>query len=501
MKHRFFIILIIAALTCVSFSGCYNGSGENDNSVVVAIQQDLGTLDPHEVEAAGTEEILFNIFEGLVKCDVNGNFNPAIAESYVVSADYLKYTFKIRENIKFHNGEILDTGDVVYSIKRAIELGNSSSPLKNIEDVKVTEENTVEITLKEANTDLILFLDCAIIPEGYSEQNVKPIGTGPFKFKEYIPQERIVIEKNEDYYLEDKKAKLDRVTFKIVASVDAAFLELKSGSIDIFPYLTADKTDQIKNSYQILEGNQNLIQLMAFNNSSDVFKDVKVRQAVNYAVDKQKIIELTSYGYGVPLGSTMSPKSAAKYYNKETDSLYVTDTDKARALLKEAGYENGLEFTISVPSNYQFHVDTAQVIADQLQNVGITAKIELVDWATWLDRVYSGRNYEATIIGLTPGLAPSDAVSRYYSSASDNFLNYSNSEFDAVFDSTIKELDEESKIEGYKKLQQLISEDAAAVYIQDPSLLVAVKNNIAGYSFYPYYVQDMSTVYIKDADA
>lgn len=492
------LMIIIATLGGCMMACNNTDTTQTENAVIVGIQQDLGTLDPHEAEAAGTKEVLFNIFEGLVKCDVDGNFNPCVAQTYTISDDYLTYEFTLRQNVTFHNGKALTMEDVLYSLNRAIEKEDSNHPLQNITNVEKVDETTLRLTLKEADTDLLTFLNCAIVPCDYDKQSTNPVGTGPFKFTEYVPGEYMVIEKYEDYYLTERRAKLDKVTFKIVASVDAAFLELKTGSIHIFPYLTADKTNQLTADYEVLSGNQNLLQMMALNNGVAPFNDVRVRQAVNYAVDKESVIQLTSYGYGATLGTSMSPKSAKKWYNTRTDAVYTKNQVKAKELLKEAGYENGLEFTISVPSNYQFHVDTAQVIAAQLKEVGVTANIQLMEWATWLEKVYASREYEATIIGLTAELSPRDAVSRYESTASNNFMNYNNAEFDATYQLAITATDEKKKLEYYQALQMYLAQDAAAVFVQDPDLLVAVKKNIGGYQMYPYYVQDMSTVYIKE---
>ena len=171
--------------------------------------------------------------------------------------------------------------------------------------------------------------------------------------------------------------------------------------------------------------------------------------------------------------------------------------EKAKQLLADAGYANGLEVTLTVPSNYQYHMDTAQVIVEQLKKAGVTAKIEPVEWATWLSDVYKGREYQATVVGLDFNLAPSDVVKRYQSTASNNFVNYVNEAYDTTFAKALAAIDEQEKIVAYKELQKLLFEEAASVYIQDPALLTAVSKELGGYIFYPVYVQDMSLVYFK----
>ena len=152
-----------------------------------------------------------------------------------------------------------------------------------------------------------------------------------------------------------------------------------------------------------------------------------------------------------------------------------------------------------MPSNYDFHVRTAQVVADQLAKVGITAKIELVEWSAWLSDVYVGRNFTSTIIGLDSQLAPSDVLRFYPTTSSKNFMNYSNAEFDSTFETAKSTTDSAAKIEAYKKLQQILTNDAAAAYLQSPAQLVAVSKNLDGYTFYPVYVQDIATIhYVVD---
>lgn len=464
-------------------------------SVVVGITQDLDSLDPHKAEAAGTKEVLFNVFEGLVKPDAMGNLVAAVASDYNISKDGKVYTFTIRNGVKFHNGQEVTVNDVVYSINRYADLlRERESAYSNILEVKKIDDSTIEIILEEGDTELLGFLTYGIVPEGYQELDTKPIGTGPFKFVSYSPLESFVMEKNEEYWNKEQAPYLDQVTFKISANADVAFMELKSGSIDIFPYLTNDQASQLTNDFNIHVGNMNLVQGLFLNNEAMPFQDQRVREALNYAIDKQAILDMVAGGEGHIIGSNMFP-GFAKYYNEDVVSMYPTNVEKAKELLKEAGYEDGLEFTITVPSNYQFHMDTAQIIVEQLKAVGIHAKIEGIEWSAWLKDVYVGRDYQATIVGLDSKLSPRNVLERYSSLASNNFVNYKNEEFDRIFWEAVESIKDNEKIEKYKQLQEILAKDSASIYIQDPALMVAVNKNLDGYTFYPVYVQDMSKIY------
>ena len=509
-KGRGIIFMVLAVVLSTALYGC-NGKKENEvktpanedtYSVVVGISQDLDSLDPHKAVAAGTKEVLFNIYEGLVKPDKDGNLVPAVAEDYQISEDGKEYTFTLRKGVLFHNGNQVTADDVVYSVERSAGLLETTeksvvveSALSNIIKVEKVDEQTVKLHLAEGDSELIGYLTFAIVPKDYTELDRKPVGTGPFKFVSYTPLEHIVVEKNKDYYVEGVPY-LDKVTFKIVANAETAIIELQGGNIDIFPYLTDSQAEQLKSKFQILEGNMNLVQALFLNNQAEVFKDSRVRQALYYGVDRQSILDFVAGGRGHIIGSNMFA-GFGKYYNEDVENRYPYEPEKAKELLKEAGYENNLTFTITVPSNYAFHVDTAQVLVDQLKQIGVTVKIQTVEWAKWLSDVYVGRNYEATIIGLDAKLAARDVLDRYQSSAGNNFMNYNSPAFDEIFTKAVNTVNEEEKVAYYKELQQILAEDAASIYIQDPALLVAVNKELEGYTFYPVYVIDMSTVRYK----
>lgn len=513
MKQNFLFIFLVLVLS-VALYGCGGDKNGTNNestpapdkasgtptyggSVVVGISQDLDSLDPHKAVAAGTKEVLFNVFEGLVKPDSDGNLNAAIARSYDISTDGKVYTFKLRPDVTFHDGRVVTADDVVSSIMRYIDLNiDAESVLSNVHEVNKVDEETIEVVLEEPDTEFIGYMTIAIIPKGYDMTDTDPIGTGPFQFSSYTPMESLVLEKNTDYYMEEK-AYLDQVTFKVITNPDSVVIDLLAGSIDIFPYLTSAQTEQLKDDFRIEEGHMNLVQALFLNNSAEPFNNIKVRQAIYHAINRQGILDMVAAGKGSIIGSNMFT-GFVKYYNEDVKDLYSYDVSKAKDLLTEAGYPDGFRFTITVPSNYSFHIDTAQVIVEQLRQVGIDTQIMQIEWASWLSQVYSNRDYEATIIGLDAQLAPRNVLERYESTANNNFVNYSNPKFDEVFDQAIRTIDDSEKVTYYKELQEILATDAASIYIQDPALLVAVNPELGGYTFYPVYVQDMSKVYYME---
>ena len=437
-----------------------------------------------------------NLYEGLYKSDAAGMMQPALALSHTVSPDAMTYTFKLRQDVKFHDGKTLTSEDVVYSYGQATREGSNVAGLAGIASVTAPDAQTVVITLTAPDVELLPFLNTAIVPQGAEKLQEMPVGTGPFRFESYSTGQQVILVKNDAYWIAGKPI-VDRVEFRIASNADAAFLELKAGNIDIFPYLSFERAGEIADRYETREDIKNMVQLLALNNERPPFDDVRVRKAMNLAVDRQGLLDQTNEGYGTELASGMSP-AMGRFYNADLEGMFDQNIAEAKSLLAAAGFADGFDTTITVPSNYGYHVNSAVVLAEQLKAVGIRASIEQVDWQTWLERVYFGRDYATTVIALTSEFTPKDVLSRYVSGSSGNFINFSSTEYDRIFDEIQPMIDEEARIGGYKSLQQILADEAASVYLQDPATMVAVSKSIGGYETYLIYAQDLSTVYRVD---
>lgn len=252
----------------------------------------------------------------------------------------------------------------------------------------------------------------------------------------------------------------------------------------------------VENSGNILEGEQNMVQLLALNNSVAPLNNLKIRQAINYAIDKKEIIDGASLGKGVISGGAVSP-SVKSIYNKETESLYNTDLEKSKELLKEAGYPNGLKLVLRAPANYRVHVDAAQIIKEQLAKVGIDVEIEEIEWGTWLSDVYKNRNYQMTVIGFEGKPSPYSTVDRYRTKDPRNMVNFSNEEYDKIIEKIPTEINQEKQAQLYRDAQKILTENVGAVFLQAPNYIVAINRNIDGFKIYPLYVLDLSSLVIK----
>ena len=509
MKKHPIALLLLAAAMATALCACggpkSNGSGSDDantsradsNELAVGIAQDLGdSLDPYQMTAAGTREILFNVYEGLYKPTSSGDFVPAVAEECVVSDDGLTYTFPLRHGVLFHNGTAVEAADVVYSFNTcaATTIDTSlAAALSDVAAVTAEDEKTVSVTLNSPNSDFLAYVTSVyIVPDDYTEQATAPVGTGPFRYVSRSVQENVVLEKFSDYWGEG--AKVDRVTLKIYEDSTTLMTALNSGAEDLVMYLTVAQTQNLSDQYTVLEGTMNLVQALYLNNAEKPFDDVRVRQALCYAVDVDSILELTADGHGTKLGSSMYP-AFTKYFDDSLTDYYSYDPEKAKTLLAEAGYPNGFAMTITVPSNYTPHVDVAQVLVEQLAAVGITAQLQEVEWNTWLQDVYQNRKFQSTVVGFDASTLTANAMLQRWMSDSDkNMINFSDAQYDQVMSEANATTDDADRTALYLQAEKILTEQAANVYLQDLADMVAIHKNLTGFQFYPLYVLDLSGI-------
>jgi len=508
MKKKLLAVLLLTGILSAVLTGCGGGSEEKPgametparaetNEITVGIAQDLDdSLDHHKAVAAGTKEVMFNVFEGLMKPTSTGDLIPAVADHYEISEDKMTYTFTLREGVQFHNGDTVTAEDVKYSLERVAAPTETGvvqvEALSIISAIEVVDEKTVAITLHEPSNEFLSYLTVAIEPADYDQQDTAPVGTGPFKFVSRAAQESIVLEKFDAYW--GTPAYLDKVTYKIIENAEGLLMGLQSGALDIVSHLSTTQVAQLGEEFTIEEGAMNLVQALYLNNAVEPFDDVRVRQALCYAIDRQQILDIAFDGYGSIINSSMYP-AFGKYFMPEMNDYYTVDTAKAAQLLTEAGYPDGFEMTITVPSNYQPHIDTAQVVVEQLKAIKVKAEIQLVEWETWKEETYADRNFQSTMVGFDASTMTARALlERWTSNYPKNMINYNSAEYDALFAQAMSCYDDAEQTELYKEMQKDLTINAANVYIQDLADLVAVRKGLEGLEFYPIYVLDLSTV-------
>ena len=507
----------LALFLAVGITGCSNTSGggtgvANEDGLVVlnvASTNQPVSFDPADANLVVNEYTEYDCYDTLLDFNQDGtDVVPALAESWE-QVDDLTYTYKIREGVKFSDGSDLTMDDVLYSLNRVREDAYGMSYLfEHVDSFEVDEKTrtlTVHLTQPDstwkyvpATTPCQILKKSVVEAEGdaYGTNEGSVVGTGPYKFVSRSLQENVVLKKFDAYWGEP--AHIEDVALKVIADGDSIVMNLEGGSIDMMARLTTTQAAQLGDQFDILEGTMNLVQAMYLNNAVKPFNNEKVRQALSYAINKQEILDFTADGKGTPIASSMFP-AFGKYYMEELNDVYTTDVEKAKELLTEAGYPDGFTFTIKVPSNYQPHIDTATVLAEQLKTIGVTANIELIEWESWLSDVYKNREFEATVVGVDASTLTAGALlGRFVSTAHNNFINYSDADYDAAYANAQAAASDEEATKYYKECETILTNTAANVYIQDMAELVALNKKYAGYEFYPLYIQDIAKLYIAE---
>ncbi len=432
--------------------------------LVMGIVLEPPHLDPTAGAAAAIDEIVYaNIFEGLTRIGPDGSVRPALAESWDVQKEGTVYVFKLRSGVKFHDGTDFEATDVKFSIDRARadDSTNAQKPLfAQIDTVDVVDPLTVKITLKQAQGSFLYNMgwgDAIIVaPETADGNKANPVGTGPFKFDSWAKGASIKISKNPDYWGDE--ASLEKAEFRIVPDAAAAIPALLSGDVHAFANMQAgDALAQIQSDprFEVVIGATEGETILSTNNKKPPFDNLKVRQAIAHALDREAIILGNGSGYGTPIGSHFSPANEAYV---DLTKTYEFDLEKAKSLLKEAGFENGFQATIKLPPP-AYARDGGQVVAAQLRKIGIELEIIPVEWAQWLEQVFKKKDYDLTIVSHTE---PND-IGIY--ARKDYYFQYDNPEFNKV----ISELDitsvPEKRKELYGQAQTIISRDAVNGYM------------------------------------
>jgi peptide/nickel transport system substrate-binding protein len=453
------------------------------------------TLDPLDIATtADSRSILYNVYEGLVKPDTTGSLVPALAESFDMDETGVSYSFLLRDGLLFHDKSRVKAEDVEFTFSAAKE--KKYAGFDAIEKIEVLGDREIKIILKKPDPEFLPYLTLGIVPKANSNREGNPIGAGPYKIESYTPQQSLVLVKNPFYY-NANIPKVEKITIVFLASSGALQMGLKGGNINSAT-ITSDIMEQLDiSAFQAVMGYSNMVQGLFLNNAVKPFDNIKVRQAVNYAVNIDGIIDAAFYGRGTPSGSALVPSLKNAYEDSLGKDPYPADLEKAKALLAEAGYPNGFDMEILVSSNYSMHVDTAQVLVNQLAGAGIRAKVQLVEWLTWLSDVYRNRKFQATIIsfdGSSVPLSPRSFLGRYVSTASGNLINFNSGEYDAVYQEALTETDGVKRAGLYKKAQRILSENAASVFIQDIVSYKIFPKGFTGILNYPMNVMDFASL-------
>ena len=447
--------------------------------ITVAMQLEPPHLDPTSAAAGAIDSVLYsNVFEGLTRFMSDGSVVPGLAESWEISDDGLTYTFTLREGVTFHDGTAMDAEDVKFTLDRILaeDSVNAQKALYTaISSVEVVDPQTVRLTLSEPNGNMLFNLawgDAVIVaPESIENIKQTPIGTGPFKFDQWTQGDSIRISAYDGYW-GDKPA-LTEATFKFISDPTAAFAAVMAEDVDVFSGFPAPENlpqFEADPRFQVLVGSTEGETILSTNNKQPPFDDVRVRQALSHAIDRQAVIDGAMFGYGTPIGTHFAPHHPA-YVDLTGGSAF--DPDKARALLAEAGMADGFETTLHLPPP-SYARRGGEIIAAQLADVGITAEIVNVEWAQWLETVFRGKNFGLTIVSHTEPLD----IGIYANP--DYYFQYDNPDFQNLIAELNATTDPDMRTRMLADAQRIIAGDAVNGYLFQLAQLSVAKAGVQG---------------------
>jgi ABC-type dipeptide/oligopeptide/nickel transport system permease component/ABC-type transport system substrate-binding protein len=449
------------------------------DQLVLAVPLEPPNLDPTSGAAAAVDSIVYgNVFEGLTRITQSGDVVPALAESWDISADGLTYVFHLRRDVRFHDGTGFDASDVKYSLDRALAPDSTNAQkalLSAISQVDVADPFTVRLSLSRPSSLLPWILgwgDAVIVNPATADGNASaPVGTGPFRFSSWRRGVSVELQKNPDYW--GIEPDVDRVVFRFIGDPAAAYASMKAGDIDAFPNYPAPENVaefQADPAFKVVIGATAGKVIMAINNRAPPFDNRLVRRAISHAIDRDAIIDGALFGFGEPIGSHYTRQGQAYV---DLTGRYPHDVELAKSLLAEAGYPDGFSATLRLPPR-PYARRSGEVIAAQLARVGIALEIENLEWAQWLDQVFSRREFDLTII---EHIEPMDfgiyARDDYYFGYADPDYKALVADFEVATEDAVKD--------GLlRSIQEKIADDAVNVFLVQSAQLGIWKSDLNG---------------------
>jgi len=502
MKKRF-LSGVIAGLMVLLCVGCGNNNVSTSSSsssissaqsnqeassrdtLNVAIMTDPEGLDPQKTSATSTYFVTTNIYEPLVVMDENWHIQPRLAESWEVADDYKSVTFHLKKGVKFHNGREMTAQDVKFSIER---LHEDDSPKQkyyaNITGAEIVDDYTITFTTEKP--DAVLLTSFAypwsvIVPEECADTlKTAPVGTGAYRFDNWVPQQELNLTRNEDYY--DTLASIEKVAYKIVPDATSAMVGVLNGDVDLVD-VTGNPVDSIQNNeaVSLYQKGINSVTILGMNLDNEYLSNELVRQAMACAINKDEIIQSVNQGNGDKVGSYL-PSSAAEYI--DTNDVLPYDVDHAKELMTEAGYQDGFSINLTLPKTYPMYTNIGQIIADQLEKIGIHCNIEVVEWADWMQNVYTDKNYDMTVMANSGRLSAYDFIARFRSDSGD-YISYKTGEADEILDQLSDEMDPDTRTQLVQDFQRLIAEKVPVIPIETQHRIYAMNSALQGFVMYP----------------
>lgn len=528
MKSKLWVKLaagVLSAAMVISMGGCgsstssgtASGAGSSApaankaDSLTIGLSADPSTLEPMVQSGQAVRLIKMCMYRGLLAYESDGSIGDEIAESYEVADDNVTYTFHIRPNAKFQDGSDITAEDVKFSFERQLDASVSAtfrSDFANMLDhIDVVDAKTVKFVLKQPCAPFIDYLtlpEAVIVSKAWcnshnNDLNANPMGSGPYTLGSWDKGRQITLKAFDGFY-KAGKPETKELDFVVTTDNTTRVNSLKSGEADLIDYVGAnDATALEKDSNYTVDVSEGPFMCLQINCTKGPLANPKVREAIAYAVNRQGVIDTAFMGrgtamYGFP---TIDGQNG---YDGKYDNYFQYNPDKAKELLKEAGYPNGFDVKILSTSTYDFHKQTALVVQDSLKAIGINAEVELPDWSTRIQRSNTG-DYDILVSGTAGNIVDMDWCTNYFQSG-DTRMNSAPGFNDATVDSLLKQgretLDATKRAAIYDQLRERILELSPFVFINYREQIFATSADVKGFVNLPGILTYNSGITLED---
>lgn len=473
-------------------------------TLVAATSEDPGHFNPGITTGFNVHAITGSMFNGLVELDDNANPQPDLATSWEVSDDSTVYTFNLAEGVQWHDGEPFTSADVKFTFENILLQFHSRTKggLENILDsIETPDDNTVVFTFNQPYAALLQRLNSTEAPilarhiyEGVAdvqtaEENLTPVGTGPFAFESYAIDDQVSVVRNDNYFKDDLPY-LDKVIFRIIPDDNTQLLALEQGEVDYIWRVPGAEVERLGSDPAISLYNVNsgpgggfCVPSLSFNLDRDVFADIRVRQAIAHGIDREQLVQQALFGQGAAATGPISSKMEFAYTKDVTQ--YPLDLAAANALLDDAGLTGDPRLTINLLMFPTFS-KYGEIIKQNLSEIGIEVEVTLLDRAAFLPRVFGERDFDTNLISYCNNADPSIGVSRMYLSTNigdipfSNAAGYVNPDIDALFAEADSTADTSERGRIYGEIQEILVDDLPYWWLVETDFVVASGSNVNG---------------------
>lgn len=507
VRHAVKVGLIVMMASLMAVPVVLARTSKHPDTLVVATTYDAKTLDPYMTNDVASSNAMRQIYDTLVSIDDEGNIINALAEK-IERVDGKTYRFTLKKGVKFHNGEILTADDALFSLKRAFEKGASVRHIMGVIDpagFKKVDDLTFEVKTKEAMSSFLaalthfgggVIVNKKAVEAAGQDYGFKPVGTGPFKLASWKKGDRMELERFDGYYGE--KPEFSKMVLRVIPEASNRTIELESGDVDIAFEISSLDVSRVKahKNLELLELVDNATTYLGFNCDKEPFNNVKLRQAITMAINIPASVKAVFRGTGSAAVGPIGPN--VKYANPALKPS-ATDLKKAKQLLAEAGYPNGLNTTIWTNAK-KVRVDMATIIQAQLKKIGINVKIQVLEWGAYLQGL-KNNEHELFIVGWTCQTPDPDMAvfPTFHSSqkGGNNFANFGDAEVDALLDKARLTADGPERKALYFKIQDQLKEKAPWVFLANRKMAYGAQDYIEGFVPSPYGFHALYKVKLK----